>query len=156
MSSIRFLWILMVKLLHFRSQQNPLNHRLQSEKEVHCCSPRRYRTPPATARVEGDEEVAEGGVAADDGEVEDCAESEDLEELLLGVDVLEQNEFKEVDGGVGISDREAVAVEAEEREEPKIQAWVNLENAKAEARSRKLKVSERRSKNPSLGKPRKC
>ncbi|KAH1238171.1 hypothetical protein GmHk_08G022899 [Glycine max] len=101
MSSIRFLWILMVKLLHFRSQQNPLNHRLQSEKEVHCCSPRRYRTPPATAR--GDEEVAEGGVAADDGEVEDCAESEDLEELLLGVDVLEQNEFKEVDGGVGIS-----------------------------------------------------
>ena len=57
----------------------------------------------ADGLVEGDEEVAEGGVAADDGEVEDCAESEDLEELLLGVDVLEQNEFKEVDGGVGIS-----------------------------------------------------
>ncbi|RZB68917.1 Leucine-rich repeat receptor-like serine/threonine-protein kinase isoform A, partial [Glycine soja] len=38
-----------------------------------------------------------------------------------------------------------------QREEAKIQAWVNLENAKAEARSRKLEVSERRSKNSSLG-----
>ena len=136
----------MVKLLRFRSQQNPLNHRLQSatsggtdtdqkpkqmkkgftvarhddtehhrqQREVNlpslllACDQKRKncgeeRRRCADGLVEGDEEVAEGGVAADDGEVEDCAESEDLEELLLGVDVLEQNEFKEVDGGVGIS-----------------------------------------------------
>ena len=52
--------------------------------------------------VEGDGEVAEGGVAADDGEAEDGAEREDLKELFFRVDVLERNEFEEVDGGVGV------------------------------------------------------
>ena len=56
----------------------------------------------ADGLVEGDWEVSEGGVAANDGEAEDGAEREDLEELFLGVDVLGRYEVEEVDGCVAV------------------------------------------------------
>lgn len=79
----------------------------------------------ADGLVEGDREVAEGGVAADDGEAEDGAEGEYLEELAAGEDVLTWHELEEVDGDVAVGgagdhvehgeeDGVAEAVEAEE------------------------------------------
>ena len=75
--------------------------------------------------VEGHGQVPQRSVAANDGEAEDGAEGEDLEELLLGVDVLQGNELEEVDGAVAVcgagqhvehceEDGVAVTVEAEE------------------------------------------
>lgn len=75
--------------------------------------------------VERHREVAQRRVAADDGEAENGGECEDLEELSFGVDVLERDDFEEVDRGVAVGgagdhvehgeeDRVSVAVEAEE------------------------------------------
>ena len=75
--------------------------------------------------VERYRDVAQRRVAADDGEAENGGECEDLEELSFGVDVLERDDFEEVDRGVAVGgagdhvehgkeDRVPVAVEAEE------------------------------------------
>lgn len=79
----------------------------------------------ADGLVEGDGEVAEGGVAAHDGEAEDGAEGQDLEELPPGDDVLTWHDLEEVYGDVAVGgagdhvehceeDWVAVAVVAEE------------------------------------------
>jgi len=73
---------------------------LASDYEGENGGEKRRRRP--NGLVEGYGKVAERGVAADDGEAEDGAEGKDLEELLLGMDVLEGNDFEEVDGGVRV------------------------------------------------------
>lgn len=54
----------------------------------------------ADGLVEGDGEVAEGDVAADDGGAEDDAEGGDAEELRSGLDPLERDDLEEEDGDV--------------------------------------------------------
>ena len=75
--------------------------------------------------VEGDGDVTQRGVAADDGEAEDGGEGGDFEELAPGGDLLERDEAEPVDGGEtvdgagdhvdgGEEDRVLIAVDAEE------------------------------------------
>nr|GLL47477.1 hypothetical protein B296_00027044 [Ipomoea trifida] len=54
----------------------------------------------ADGLVEGDREVTEGDIPADDGGAEDDAEGGDAEELGAGLDVLEIDELEEDNGDV--------------------------------------------------------
>ena len=52
--------------------------------------------------VEGDREVAKGGVATDDRETENGAECEDFKELPSGLDLLGGYDFEEEDGEIAV------------------------------------------------------
>lgn len=74
---------------------------LASNQEGENCGEERRRCP--NGLIERHRKVSQRGIAADNGEAEDGAEGEDLEELTARQNVLEGYKLKPVDGGVAVS-----------------------------------------------------